>query len=139
MWEILGRMADQAIAKAMREGAFDNLAGKGEPLRLEDDSHVPEDLRMAYRILKNAGYLPREIEEEREIERAVDLLAACTDAQERYRQIQKLNLMVTRMNLRRSRPVNLETNQLYYEKVVERVSLPGSGERDQPAHQENAQ
>ncbi len=135
MWEILSRMADEAIARAMREGAFDNLEGRGMPLRLDDDSHVPEDLRMAYKILKNAGYLPQEIAEEREIERAVDLLESCRDEQERYRQIQKLNLMVTRMNLRRNRPIDLEKRQLYYDKVVERVSLADREKRGQP--QEN--
>lgn len=137
MWAVLNKMADEAISRAMKEGVFDRLEGRGKPLRLEDDSHIPEDLRMAYKILRNAGFVPREIEEDREIERAVDLLAACTDEQERYRRIQKLNLMVTRMNMRRSRPINLEKHQLYYEKVVERVPLPGREKSDQPAHQEN--
>jgi len=125
MWEILGRLADEAIVKAMREGAFDNLEGAGRPLRLGDDSHIPEDLRMAYKILKNSGFLPPELEEEREIRRAADLLANCEDEQERYRQMQKLNLMITRANMRRTRPVNLETDQVYYQKVVERVPLEG--------------
>lgn len=132
MWDIVYRIADEAIGRAMREGAFDHLEGAGKPLELEDDSHIPEDLRMAYKILKNAGFLPREIEEEREIQRAVDLLAACVDEQERYRQIQKLNLMITRMNMRRGRPVNLEADQLYYDRVVERVSVAGKEARTQP-------
>jgi hypothetical protein len=34
--------------------------GSGEPLTLDDDSHVPAELRAGYRLLKNAGCLPPE-------------------------------------------------------------------------------
>ena len=49
---------------------------------------------MAYKILKNAGYLPPELLEEREIVTAAELLAAATDEQERYRQMRKLDFLV---------------------------------------------
>ena len=57
------------IAEAMAEGAFDDLPGAGKPLALDDDTLVPEDLRVAYRILKNAGFLPPEVESRRETRR----------------------------------------------------------------------
>ncbi len=49
------------IAKARRDGAFDDLPGRGKPLALDDDSGVPEELRMAHRILKNADVAPSEV------------------------------------------------------------------------------
>lgn len=61
MW-LIDQLAEQHIAEALRNGELDNLAGEGKPLVLDDDSHVPEDLRASYRLLKNAGYLPPELE-----------------------------------------------------------------------------
>ncbi|MDI5568641.1 DUF1992 domain-containing protein, partial [Salmonella enterica subsp. enterica serovar Kentucky] len=45
------------IIEAQRKGEFDNLPGRGEPLILDDDSHVPAELRAGYRLLKNADEL----------------------------------------------------------------------------------
>lgn len=58
--DILGAIAlvaENRIQAAYEEGAFDHLPGKGQPLPLEDDSHLPPELRMAYKILKNSGHL----------------------------------------------------------------------------------
>jgi hypothetical protein len=58
--DILGAIAlvaENRIQAAYDEGAFDNLPGKGQPLALEDDSHLPPELRMAYKILRNSGHL----------------------------------------------------------------------------------
>ena len=116
-------IAEARIEEAMRRGDFENLPGSGRKLVFDDDSMVPADLRMAYKILKNAGYLPPELLEEREIVTAVELLAAATDEQERYRQMRKLDFLVMKANARRARPLNLEKDAAYYQKVVERVSL----------------
>ncbi|MCU6667876.1 DUF1992 domain-containing protein [Enterobacteriaceae bacterium H4N4] len=65
MW-LLDLWAERYILDAQRKGEFDNLQGSGEPLMLDDDSHVPADLRASYRVLKNAGYLPPELEQRKE-------------------------------------------------------------------------
>lgn len=127
MFQVIGWIAEQRIEESMRRGEFDNLAGKGKKIVFEDDSMVPEDLRMAYKMLKNAGYVPEEFLEDKEIVTATELLAAATDEQERYRQMQKLNLLVMKVNARRRRPVNLEKEQVYYRKVVERISVTSRG------------
>jgi hypothetical protein len=116
-------LAERKIEEAMRRGEFDNLPGRGKRIVFEDDSMIPEDLRMAYKILKNAGYVPEDLLEEREIVTATELLAAATDEQERYRQMQKLNFLIMKVNARRRRPVNLELEQEYYRRVVERVTV----------------
>lgn len=117
------QIAEERIRAAQENGAFDNLPGRGKPLDLDDDAHVPPELRMAWRVLKNAGCLPPELEAEREINTAIELLSAMTDEGERYRQMQRLNLMITRLNETRRRPVQLEAQQLYYDKIVARVPL----------------
>jgi hypothetical protein len=55
-------IAEQRIAEAIAKGELDGLPGTGRPLDLEDDALIPEELRLAYRILKNAGYVPPEVE-----------------------------------------------------------------------------
>jgi len=56
------RIAEERILESQRRGDFDDLPGKGQPLRLEDLSWLPEDLRIPYHVLKNAHVLPPEAE-----------------------------------------------------------------------------
>jgi hypothetical protein len=58
---MLDFVAEQKIAEAVSKGELDNLPGAGRPLNLDDDALVPEELRLAYRILKNAGFAPAEV------------------------------------------------------------------------------
>ncbi len=125
MFLFIERLAEEAIQKAQREGQFDNLPGQGRPLPEEDLALVPSDLRMAYKVLKNAGCLPPELEREKEIRTALELLADMTDEAARYRQIRKLNYLTLKLNLSRRRPVDLERAEIYYERIVERVRLAG--------------
>ena len=54
-------LAEQRIAEAIAKGELDDLPGAGRPLELDDDALIPEELRLAWRILKNAGYVPPEL------------------------------------------------------------------------------
>jgi hypothetical protein len=60
-------IAEKKIADAIARGELNDLPGEGKPLELDDDANVPEELRVAYRILKNAGFVPPEVESLREI------------------------------------------------------------------------
>jgi hypothetical protein len=71
---LLERLADAHIQAAVERGEFDHLPGAGKPLDLDDDRGVPADLRAGYRLLKNAGFVPPEIEARREIRDIEDLL-----------------------------------------------------------------
>jgi len=121
IFSILDKIAEERILEAMERGEFDDLPGKGKPLRLEDDSQVPADLRIAYKILKNADCLPPEVQLRKEIQTTRSLLAGITDTQEKYRHIQKLNYLILKLNM--SRPVSplLEEDQYYYEKILDRL------------------
>ena len=114
------KIAERRILEAIQEGAFDNLPGAGQPLKLEDDSHVPEDLRVAYKILKNAGFVPKEVLLRKEIAQAEDLLVGMEDTKAKYRQLKKLNFLITRLNILRKTSVNLEKQQHYEKKLVDR-------------------
>lgn len=73
MW-LLDQWAERHIRDAQKKGEFDDLPGRGEPLMLDDDSHIAPELRAGYRLLKNAGCLPPELEQRREAVELVDLL-----------------------------------------------------------------
>lgn len=116
-------VSEDKIKRAIKEGKFDNLEGKGKPLPPDEAMNLPAELRMAYRMLKNSGYVPAEIAEEREIIRTIDLLEHMEDEGERYRQMQKLDVMIMKMNEKRGRPLNIETTDDYYRRIVEKVRL----------------
>ncbi|MFP4671739.1 MAG: DnaJ family domain-containing protein [Desulfohalobiaceae bacterium] len=117
------KIAEQKIQEAMKNGEFNDLPGKGRPLHLEDDSHIPPELRLCYKILKNSGYVSPEVEDRKEIANIMDMLEDCEDEQTGYRQLQKLNYLVTKINEQRKTPVYLEEDQIYYQKVVQRISV----------------
>ncbi|MDR2405488.1 MAG: DUF1992 domain-containing protein [Deltaproteobacteria bacterium] len=54
---ILAVLAERKIAEAMEGGEFDNLPGKGKPLPEDELANLPDDVRLAYRILKMSGNL----------------------------------------------------------------------------------
>lgn len=77
-------VSEEKIKKAIKEGEFDNLPGMGKPLEIEDLSSVPENLRMAYKMMENAG-IADEPSLKKEILSIQDLIASCT-GEERERQ-----------------------------------------------------
>jgi hypothetical protein len=121
IFAIFDKIADQRIREAMERGEFDDLPGKGKPLDLEDDRHIPPDLRLAHKILKNADCLPPEIELRNEIRTTEALLAGIHDTQEKYKQIQKLNFLIMKLNMSRRVSPLLEESQHYFEKVLDKI------------------
>lgn len=107
---MLELIAERRIGEAVANGELDNLPGAGKPLELDDDALIPEDLRLAYRILRNAGLAPPELVQLNEIRRLEDLVArADADAAGRSRAIRKLALLKTSME------------SGYYEKALRRL------------------
>ena len=74
------RIAENRIREAMAQGEFDNLPGAGQPLSLEEYFATPEELRMAYSVLKNANCRPLEVELLNEVARLQQALTATSDA-----------------------------------------------------------
>ncbi|MCU0588862.1 MAG: DUF1992 domain-containing protein [Syntrophobacteraceae bacterium] len=130
IFAIMDKIADERIREAMDRGDFDDLPGKGKPLDMEDDSHLPPDLRVAYKILKNADCLPAELQLKKEIRTTEELLAGIQDEREKYRQLKKLNFLIMKYNMSRRVSAVLEENQVYHEKVLDRLGGTGGGSRD---------
>ncbi|PID73283.1 MAG: molecular chaperone DnaJ [Desulfobacterales bacterium] len=119
------KIVEERIRQAQARGEFRDLPGSGAPLPVQDDVHVPEDLRLAWKMLKNAGCLPPEVELKKEIRRTEELLAGMDDTAERYKTLQKLNFLVMKCNAARSGTLELDIPQRYLPDAARRLSPRG--------------
>jgi len=122
------KIVEARIKQAQKKGDFDNLPGFGKPLKF-DDINVPEDLRMAYKILKNADCVPPEIEIKKEIRQAEDLLANMEDTAEKYRLLKKINFLVMKFNTLRNGKIDFEIPQRYQESLVDHLEAPRANKK----------
>ena len=120
MFPGFNKIVEDRIRRAQKKGAFKNLAGTGKPILLDEDRHIPEDLRLAYKILKNADCMPPEIKLKKEIRRTEDLLDGMEDTAEKYRVLKKLNLLILRLNSLRMASIEFDMPQKYAAKLVEK-------------------
>ena len=117
------RIAEQRILEAQRNGDFDNLPGKGKPLRLEDLSWVPEDLRIAYHLLKNAHVLPPEAELLKDIHTLEDLLKHVEDEGERRALANSIQWKVIRLDMLKRRSLDMSSIRKYGRKLVAKFQM----------------
>ncbi|HPZ43386.1 MAG TPA: DUF1992 domain-containing protein [Bacillota bacterium] len=114
-------IAENKIREAIENGELDNLPCKGKPLQLDNLAHVPEELRAAYTILKNAGVLPEELQLKKEIVSLQKLIDYCHEEDERKQLTKKLTQKVLRFEmLMEKRKVNNALGQ-YKRKIYRKL------------------
>ena len=123
------KIIEQRIQKAQREGAFENLEGAGKPLVFEDDRYIPEELRLAYKILKIADCVPVELQLKKEIRQTEDLLKGMEDTAEKYKTMKKLNFLIMKLNSSRTGSILFDMPQQYERKLVERFNPSSNDSR----------
>ena len=106
----------------MENGEFDNLEGMGKPITFEDETMIPEDLRMVYRILKNAGCIPPEVELRNEVVNMSALINTIDDDKERLKKIREFNFKLLRLNIMRKRSFSLDEFPEYEFKVADKLT-----------------
>ena len=100
---LIENIAENRIRAAQDEGFFDNLPGRGKPLSLEDDSGVPEDLRLTFKILRNAGCLPVEMELSHQVHNLQQMINAAIDEDSRKALRRELNYLLMKVAISRMR------------------------------------
>jgi hypothetical protein len=120
MFPGFAKIVEERIRRAQKKGDFENLEGSGKPLALEDDGCVAEELRMSYKILKNADCLPPEVELKKEIEQTEELLSGMQDTAEKYRTLKKINFLIMKLNSISNKSIEFDMPQRYSAKLVER-------------------
>jgi len=114
-------LAEQKIQEAIERGEFDGLPGAGKPLELDDDPLVPEDLRVALRVLKNAGFVPPEIELRKEVEAIERLMKGMQPGPDHSRALRRLHLLNLRLAESRGGAKGVKLTPEYYRKVIEKL------------------
>jgi len=128
MFSMVQAIAERKIQQAMTEGTLLDLSHwKDKPLPPDDMADVPADLRMGYRLLKNAGYVPEEVAVQKEITRIEQLLENCKDEQQKLKQLKKIACLKTKLECRMGRTIQLGDEGPYYNKVVDRLATPKGG------------
>jgi hypothetical protein len=117
---LIDQLVEARVAQAAARGELDDLPGAGRPLPPDDDPLVPETLRTAHRLLKNAGYLPEELRLRGEIREAEDLLRATDDAAARACHARRLRLLLERLS-RSGTHANLMAESGYFEALCARM------------------
>ncbi len=126
---LLDQIAEARIQEAIERGELRDLPGVGQPLWLDDDSAVPEELRVAYRVLKNAGFLPPELQLRKEVREAEHLLRQLPES-ERSRARARLELLRLQLAASRRQPTNLLLEDRYRQRLLEKLdSAVGQGNR----------
>lgn len=115
------RLSEERIRKALENGEFDNLPGYGKPLKLDDLSAIPEELRMAYTVLKNAGYSPEENVLKQEMLSIESLLKQCNDPEQRGSLQKKLNEKMVRYNSMLSKR-RINTNSSVFKNYEQKIN-----------------
>lgn len=114
-------LSEDRIKKAYKDGEFDNLPGYGKPLPFDDLSSVPENLRMAYRIMKNAGFTDEENQMKKEMLTIEDLIKQCEDQEEKKALQNKLNEKMLRFNSMMSKR-RQNTNSSLFKNYEEKIN-----------------
>ena len=118
---LLDSLAEERISNAIRRGEFENLEGAGQPLSLEDDNIVAEPLRVAFRLLKNAGCLPPELTLRQDISRLENLLTLVEAESERQSIRQKIDLLKARLPQQGREISLLLQDGAYREKIIRKL------------------
>lgn len=112
------KIVEERIRAAQKNGAFDDLPGSGKPIEIADDRFVSEELRLSFKILKNADCLPPEIDLKKQIEHIESLLSGMEETEAAYHLMKKMNFLVMKLNTIRRGRIDFELPQRYLEKLV---------------------
>ena len=119
--DIFSAIAERRIQEAIGRGEFDNLPGRGKPLVPEDLSGVPEELRMAYKVLQNAGCLPPEVELSNQVESLRRLLLGMEEGEEKRSKARELNFKLMKLELARKRPLSFDLLPQYRDGLLDKL------------------
>ena len=120
--DIFAKIAEQKIREAIERGELDNLPFHGQRIVPEDLSGVPAPLRMGYKIMKNAGILPTEMQLKKDILTLQDLIYACEDDEEKRRMQKKMSEQILRFNMIMEKRPGASAQKQYHAQIMQRLA-----------------
>ena len=115
---LIDQIAEQKIIEAILNGDLENLPGQGQPLHMDDDSLVPEELRVAYRLLKNSGFLPPGANLRKELAGVNQLLMEVASEDQQMKLSKRLNYLLLQLSV--MNPGSSISSEEYYLKKLDR-------------------
>jgi hypothetical protein len=122
------KIAERRILEAIGRGEFDDLPGKGRPLDLDDDTLIPAEMRLAFRILRNAGYVPEEVTLRRQISDLQSVIVDPPDASEKLRALKRLDFLRAELAAKRGHESVSDVKSEYRRKLVRKMSTKDPAE-----------
>jgi len=123
---LLDQVAEARIREAQSDGEFDNLAGAGQPLQLDSDELVEPSLRVAYRILKNSGFVPAEVLQRQQIGNIESLLQQVSDPAKRKPLIAQLLRQLAQIDT----TLCADSRAHYYCQLLDRLAAGNNGDSE---------
>ena len=119
---LIDQIAEQKIIEAIFNGELDDLPGQGQPLHLDDDRSVPEELRVAYHVLKNSGFLPAAANLRKEIAGVNQLLMEVVSEDEQMKLNKRMDYLLMQLSV--INPDSSICSEAYYLKKLNRKHRP---------------
>ncbi|RKQ29063.1 DUF1992 domain-containing protein [Oceanobacillus halophilus] len=107
---------EEKIKESIDNGEFDDLPGKGKPLHLKEELQgLSPEIRRAYKILKNAGYIPEEQEKKKRSLTFNDLYTFATGKTRKTESLQKKQLeeLVKKRELQKNQTFRTYAQKIY--------------------------
>jgi hypothetical protein len=123
---LLDGLAESRIVEAQRRGEFDDLPGVGAPLCIDDDRLIPSEWRMAYRVLRNAGYLPRAMALRIEAAELEALVAGLAECDERELATRRLRVLRSAVSVTRGTQSAWMDEAAYREQLLDKLDREGA-------------
>ncbi|MCP3762780.1 DUF1992 domain-containing protein [Domibacillus sp. A3M-37] len=114
------RIAEERIKKTLEEGVFDNLPGAGKPLPKDEFEHLPPELRMSVRMMKNAGFTPEDANLRQDIRNLERLINDCIDPEQKQELKRQLNEKMLRYNQMLSKK-RIDTNSGIFKNYEQKI------------------
>ena len=122
-FDVIAFVAEQKIQEAIQNGEFDHLPGSGNPLVMEDLSHMPPEARMAYTILKNSGFMDTSQNMQRPVSPDEELKRSSPEEGTANDKLRKLSVLMHRVSRARGQADFLPPilDDLYLGKLLKRM------------------
>lgn len=129
---LLDQLVEDCIRAAVARGDLSGLPGEGRPLCFDEDGLVPPELRMAYRVLRNAGGVPPEILSLREATGLAESVASERDAGRRVAGLRRLEALLQSLEAAGLGRTSARILAQYREQLLARLTMNASGQAGSP-------
>lgn len=113
-------LSEERIRKAYDKGEFDNLPGLGKPLPPDKLEGIQDELKMAYRVMKNAGFSPEEMDVKKELMTIEDLIRRSEDELEKDGLRKELNAKLLQYNSLLAKK-RIKTNSSLFKRYEDKI------------------